>query len=317
MKKNSATLILIGILLLLVGLYFAIGRGGTTLNETESAFAVKDTAGIRKIILTEYLRDAPGDQVILTREAGGWTVNKKYRALDLRVKQLLQTLYLVQVREPVNERARKNVFRSLKETHIRCEVELANGEEKLYFVGRSTTDGKGTMALLDRADDPYIIEIAGFEGYLTPRYSCRLDEWREKTLFDVRAENLKAVSVRYPGADSSFALQKEGDGWRLATGEPVDTANLNIYLKQFGKIQAQAFANERYPNGLDSLNKIPPPIVLTVQSDAGKSVELKLYPRTVDNYFGVMTGSFELAIVQRYVIDKFLIKRSLFVAKKS
>lgn len=314
MKKNQTTIILALVLGVLLGFYFWFGRTNTTIDTSQSNFAVKDTAAIRKIILTEYIQDESKQKVTLARKGKNWTVNEDYTVLPKQLETLLRTIYLVQVREPVNNAARKTIFKSMKQNHIRCEIVLENGDKKIYFVGPSSSNGKGTMMLLNGADDPFWVEIAGFEGYLTPRYATKLDAWREKIVFDVTAENLNAVAVKYPGADSSFKLIKQAQGWQLESGEKVDTTKVNLYLKQFGKIYAQDYANTTAPNALDSLAKINPPILLSLELSSGRVVELKLYPRTINNYFGVTPGRKDLMVIQRFIIDKFLVKRSLFKA---
>ncbi|MCS6904410.1 MAG: DUF4340 domain-containing protein [Bacteroidia bacterium] len=286
----------------------------TTFDEKETQFAIKDTAAITKIVLTEYLKNAPTKyQIVLQREGKIWRLNEKYIANQAKVNTLLETMYLVQVKEMVGEKAQKNIIRYIADNHIRVEVFLENGKRHIYFVGGNTPSGSGTMMMLDGAQSPYITEVAGFQGYLTPRYLPRLNEWRENLLFFAPPSFITEIKVtNSTSPDSTFRLIKINGKWQGEKGERCDTIALEYYLQEFKhKVFGSAFISEQYPGKRDSLLKTLPKYTIQITLANQKPVELKLYLKEEDpsHYFGIVNHHADLVLVQKRTINKFLVSR--------
>ena len=67
--------------------------------------------------------------------------------------------------------------------------------------------------LLDGSDEPFIMHIPYFNGYLTPRYGIQggiVEEksWRKRTVFDIDKDSINSISInnlQHP--ELSFCLQ--------------------------------------------------------------------------------------------------------------
>jgi hypothetical protein len=285
----------------------------TTFNEKETQFAIKDTAGITQIILTEYLKNAPTRHKIeLKREGGIWRLNETYIANPAKVNVLLETMYLLQVREMVGEKAQKNILKYIADNHIRVEVSFREGEKKIYFVGGNTPSGSGTMMILDGADKPYITEVAGFQGYLTPRYLPRLNEWRENLLFYAHPSFISEISITSRTPDSTFTLKKVEGRWVGENGERCDSIALGYYLRHYThKAYAASFATDDFPGKRDSLLKTKPAHTIRITLTNQNEVVVQLYEKEqdVNQFWGVVNHNKDLLLVQKQVIHKFIIPR--------
>ncbi|MBT8196273.1 MAG: hypothetical protein HKO56_05855, partial [Bacteroidia bacterium] len=124
MKKNKA-LFGIFILLLIAAAYFLISKNSNTIKSELSDFAVKDTASITKI----FLVDKKENQILLERKNGVWFVNGEVQARPDAMSSLLKTLYQIEVRSPIGERAQNTIIRHLGSVGIKCEIYL-NDEKK-------------------------------------------------------------------------------------------------------------------------------------------------------------------------------------------
>jgi hypothetical protein len=286
----------------------------TTFNEKETEFAIKDTASITQIVLTEYVKNKPTRHKIeLQREGGIWRLNGNYIANAAKVNTLLETMYWLQVREMVGEKAQKNIIKYIADSHIRVEVYFGEGEKKIYFVGGNTPSGSGTMMMLDGASRPYITEVAGFQGYLTPRYLPRLNEWRENLLFYAPPSFISEIRISSRTPDSTFVLKKIEGKWQGENGERCDSMALEYYLENYKrKVYAASFATDEFPGKRDSLLKTKPAYAIRITLANQSQIAALLYEKDQDinQFWGVVNHNQDLLLVQKQVIRKFIIPRS-------
>ncbi|MCK4569698.1 MAG: hypothetical protein KAT76_05355, partial [Bacteroidales bacterium] len=187
MKRNKLLLILT-LVIVIIGILFLINRKYTTLDDTESGFAIEDTSIVVKI----FMADKNNRSVKLTKESPGkWTLNDKYLAHNYNISMLLGTMKDLKVRYPVSLAARDNVIRRLatiaRKVEIYQEVYRINlfnriklfPHEKLtrtYYVGDATQDNIGTFIQMEGAEQPYVVFIPRLRGYVYPRYSTDEDD---------------------------------------------------------------------------------------------------------------------------------------------
>jgi hypothetical protein len=320
---TRTNLLLLTALAVALAAYLILRKGRTTLDENDTAFAVKDTAAIEYIRLTDYLRDQETEHCTLVRKSSGWYVQHQdtiFKALDAKVHSFLTTLYRIQAREPVAEQARKTAFNDLKTARVRVEIQVRGEGKKIYDIGGATPDGGGTYALLDGAADPYVVETPGHHGYLRPQYPAHYHVWREKVIFNIPAHAVVEIKNEHPVPDSAFHLIQTPQGWSLADGAPTDTSAVRYYLRAFGKIYAQDELSQTAPHVADSVRKKPTDRRFVVRYRAGNELQtlvLHLYhrPNQGSSFFGYVEGRPEFFIVQRFVFDKFLARRDFFVKK--
>ena len=148
------TLLLAGALVLLVVVWLLVRKDETTLDAGETDFAVQDTAAVRQIKLTARQQDRDLFAARLTRQDGYWTVNDSARAKPSAVNQLMAVLHRMRVSEPVHENARDNVFKYIKEDHIKVEIEINEGEDKTFYVGGEAPVGPRHDGLHGRRGQP-------------------------------------------------------------------------------------------------------------------------------------------------------------------
>ncbi len=314
------TWVLLAILLALATIYFIFIHGEDTasLYKREIDFAVADTAAIERIVLTRVAEGTEVQQLILERQSqGGWRLNKEYTASQPSVHSLLKTIHLLRVRETLTEAGKEAGKKLLDHKHTRIDIYHKRKLIKSYKVGTEGKGGKGTLMMLDKAQNPYVLEIPGFQGYLNSRYSMELDTWRENLLFDGALVKIKAISINYNNLQPSVRLFRHTQGakWQLKGGETwLDSLTLSNYLDNFvGKVFAETFASNRYPEKLDELKLKLADVMLTINYFSGEERKINMYkrPENPNNYFGWIEGTNELLTIQRFVIDKYLITKAL------
>lgn len=245
------TLIYIAVLAALgAAVYFLLPHSGSNENPfdaKEAGFTIKDTGSIGRI----FLATADGDNILVERTDSGWIVNKQYRALRSTLEMLLATFTSQQALYPVPKSAYDNVIKTMATHGIKTEVYDRSGKKlKVFYVGGAAGEDGGTNMLMEGAKEPYVVETPGFVGYLTPRYSTKLRDWRDRTVFDVPAEDIKSVSVQYAKRpDESFTVARDAndsvkvEAPATAKKDKLNSRRANTYMKFFTNINCEGYLN--------------------------------------------------------------------------
>lgn len=244
------------LVLLGAGIYFFIfKKTDNPFGAKEAGFTVKDTASVYKI----FIATNDGESVTVERKSGStWMLNGKDRALPSMVDMVLTTLYKQEALYPVTQNAYETTVRNLAGEGIKVELYNKDGKKiTTFYVGGPSPNGSGTNMLLEGAKMPYIVQTPGFSGSLRSRYSVRLQDWRDRAVFDVPASELKSVSVQYMGNPiNSYVFNKHNDTYTV-TGEPAVTTSLGPLNQNRAKVYATYFSRlycEGYLNGAIGLD---------------------------------------------------------------
>ncbi len=236
MKKNNVILLILALALGALTIYFVNRNESSSIRTELMDFAVKDSASITKI----FLADRNGNSVLLKRkDIGTWTLNDSFPPRPDMLKNLLEVVYAVSVKSRVPKSGFNNVINSLAAGGIKCEVYLKDEQKpfKVYYVGGQTADALGTFMMLDNSTVPFVMEIPGFNGYLTPWYDPHASDWIEPMVFRCEPGQIMRLTLNYPSfPERSFILEKAGDKYLLQkpaeskTIKDIDSVAVENYL---------------------------------------------------------------------------------------
>ena len=341
MKKNKLTLI-ITIVLLTVALFLVYTATKSTIPKGPRDFAVEDTTIITKIFLT----DKTNKSVLLDRQGHGtWTVNHKFQASNELVNIFIRTLFKLEVKSPVAKASRNNIIKRMSAMGIKVEIyqtvyridiwglKLFQHEKltKTYYVGDNTQDMMGTYMLMEGYEDPLIVYIPGFNGFLTTRYSTVENDWRDHGLFSVELPNIKSLKMEFPSSpDSSYMVENIGRvNFRLTalksnTAVPdYDTIKMLDCLSAFRDIKFELLINDSKEHNRDSVTHSTPFHIITLTDMAGNTTVMKTFHKPYmpgqlddidgkpakydrDRLYAVINDGKDFALVQFYVLDRIL-----------
>ena len=340
MKKNKNVLLL-ALSLALIAAFLVYQNKKGTMREELKDFAVSDTASVTKI----FLADKSGHSVLLERkDAANWTVNAKYAARPESINMLLKTMKGLLVKTRVAKAAYNNVIKDLAANAVKCEI-YQHGETKpfkVYYVGGSTADVLGTFMMLENSTLPFVVEIPGFQGYLTPRYPTFESEWRDRTIFNYQANDIKNITIRYfQQPEKSFSIDHTGTKYSVSSLEThlsiqrPDTIGLINYFSFFNHLSFEAFDVEFTSHQVDSMKASTPLNSITVTDTKGVSTTIVNYPKPitlrslaqsdstgkplkydVDRLYSFMNNGKDLVVIQYYVFGKIFRQLSDFDADK-
>ena len=231
-------------ILTIVFIYCLIDYNQKIKLDNEKKFSISEIEKIDKI----FLSDRKGNNITLQKDNNIWTVNNKYNVRNDAISTLLSTIQKISIQRPVPETGYNNVIKQLATTGVKVEI-YYNNKIKTYTVGGSTSNHLGTYMLMANADNPYIVHIAGFNGFLSPRYGIQgyeldINNWRDNTVFKINTELISEISL--------IDLQENNKSFTIKT-KPlllIDINNNDIkydldkvikYLNNFSQLNSENF----------------------------------------------------------------------------
>jgi hypothetical protein len=145
-------------------------------------------------------------------------------------------------------------------------------------VGGVTQDNLGTYMLLENSDVPFVIEIPGFRGYLSSRFSTEENNWRSHVLIGEKPDEIKQIEISYIQNQNGFkALQTAPRKYELYDAHGIraksfDTLLLKGFFEQFEIANFDRFVDLHGPEVRDSVKKSEPIFSIHV-TDARDSLQ--------------------------------------------
>lgn len=342
MKKVNVFLIIV-VVLVLVAIVVVTSNRYSTLENSDSSFAVSDTSKVTKI----FIADKNENEVLLTRSGNGWLLNNRFKANTHVVKTLLGTMKQVKVKAPVSLAKHDNVIRRMAATGIKVEIyqmsyrinlfnkiKLFQHEKltKVFYVGGATQDNVGTYMMIEGADRPYVVFVPSLRGYLSTRFSPMPDDWKSHVVFNNKLADIKTVKLEF-GRDpeNSFRVDANVEGnfdlTTLYTGKKVpsyDTLRMLNFLTSFRDLRYETRLNNiKSLVSIDSIIHSPSLYELTLIdlkkdttyvkmfekkeiNPADYEIDFALIPMDHDRFYGLVNDGEDFVLMQYYSFDKVL-----------
>lgn len=337
MKRSSLITITLLVLLIILSVFIFKKKGKlTTLNEDARDFKYKDTAAITKI----FMADKNGRQCTIERKAKGWMVNNKFYVRPDAILTLLETIKNVEVKRPVARQAKEGTLKVLAYRAIKVEIYVKDELVKQYYVGHETPDGEGTHMLLTNLsseknyEDPYVVFVPGFTGYLNTRYIVEEKHWRNLSVINFTPDKIKSIKyINHVKPDSSFTIDiintktfnlHDHNNQEL----PFTELKMKQYLAYFQNLNCEAIFTSSDKRAVDSLSKTKPFATFEIVDKENKKHQYFFYfksPPTYknaeygvrytydpDRFFVNFDSKKEWAVIQYYVFGKLLVTTEYF-----
>jgi hypothetical protein len=286
MKKNKLNL-LIAVVLAGIAVYFLFRNNFSTVRKEDRDFAIEDTASVTKI----FIADRNNNTVTLDRKGPGeWQLNGKYETRQQSVGFILDCLKKIRVQTRVPKNSFNTVVRELSSTGIKLEVYQHNEEKpvKTYFIGGSTQDVLGTYMMLSNSTVPFVTEVPGFNGYLTPRFSPVERDWLIPEMFDLPPSEIRSVTMEYLfHPENSFTIERNGSSYKVFSPsqnkevKKPDTLRISNYMAGFTNLNFEGWDHSLDEKQTDSLRNAQPATVLTIVDMKGNKTIVPMYLKPV------------------------------------
>lgn len=321
--------------------FFLLRRNlNSTMEAGPKDFAIEQIQKVDKIFFSKNSNKA---YILLQKEASGqWTVKGPqgtYPANQSNVDMLLNfVMKKLEVKYPVGDSASDEINRTLYLHAVKAEFYLGGALEKTIYVGGPTQNSLGTYMYMPGLKRPYVVQVPGFEGYLTPYFSTSLNDWRSKEVFNVPADKIRKLeTIWYEEPGESFTIDRPNDaGIALLDGQgnrmDVPMNPVRSLVGMFEHVQMEGWPNVSKARA-DTVLRSKPFCSLRITTTDGKMQTLDLYRIPVSDetysqedrqgnvrlfeieyFWGRVNGANELVQMQDAVLRNRLKKRKDFTA---
>lgn len=258
------------------------------LNSTAEAglkdFAIEQTNQVDKIFLS---KNSTKNYVLLQKDKdGNWTVKNAlgtFPANKSNVDMLLNfVMKKLQVKYPVGDSASEEINRTLYLHAVKAEFYLNGDLSKTLYVGGPTQNSLGTYMYMPGLKRPYVLEVPGFEGYLSPYFSTSLNDWRSKDVLHASAENIRRLEINWHETpQESFVIDRPDDaGIALIDAQgrkqQVSLNPVRSLVGMFEHVQMEGWPNLPKQRA-DTVLRSKPFCTLKLNTRDGKTQSLELF----------------------------------------
>ena len=308
MKKKNIITLIVAFIFVILATFVVLHENGVLFNANKfsaDSFAVKDTSKITKI----FMADKYGSTVLLTRTDYGWTVQDTLIAMPEKIESLLSIMMNIRIKNSVSVNAQSNINSMLSYSGIKVEVYekqpefkllgLKFGEKekitKVYYMGPATQDNVSNYAYLEGMDEPYIVYIPGFRGFLTPQYSVNADEWISQNVFTTKLTRIAKLEVTdFIEPEESFSVEKVGTRFfNLYNGKQqlindYDTTKLIDMLSEYRNRNFEYVVKDLSQEKIDTILTFNLWKKIKLTDTDGEEKEITLYKKRYAGGFDMM-----------------------------
>jgi len=284
MKKN---LILLIIVVILGGLAYYLTqqdeakKTNKTYDFSYRDFAIKDIDKVHKIVLI----NRSSGVLSFVKNDNDWIINKKYKANNNNMKNMLSVIKKVKIDYVPTDAAIENIMKNMMYDGIKVEIyDADNNALKKYYIGGSPENNTGTYFVMEGSAKPLVMTIPGFRGNLRVRFEYPLDDWRDRTVYAEKIDNIKEVEFKYLfDKDLSFKLTREGEDFNVEPAFQNQKKLSGTPNQKFIKEYLLGF-RKKIAEGIDSGNEFKENVLsghhiveMNLKRENGTEKKLKLY----------------------------------------
>ena len=343
MKRKHITISAVLVVIVAAVAIFT-GNRYSTLAEWESNFAVEDTASVVSI----FIADKDENEVMLERVEDRWLLNGKFETNPRMVEMLLETMKKIKVKSPVSLASHDNVVRRMAAIGKKVEIyqmvyrvdifdriKLFRHRKltKVFYVGDATQDNLGTYMLMEGAENPYIVYLPSFRGFISTRFTPRPDDWKSHVIFNKKLTDIRSVTLKFGReAENSFRVEAAGPSGEydlidLTTNTKLDgydTLKVLNFLTSFRDLRYESRLNNiMSPVRIDSIINSPALYEIDLVAHDGSAVHVSMFekkattveesnmlisqiPVDFDRMYGLVNDGEDFVLLQYYVFDRVL-----------
>ncbi|MCQ2285919.1 MAG: DUF4340 domain-containing protein [Bacteroidales bacterium] len=326
MKKNR-TIIIVAILLILLCLVLILFKNGVFTADSEkmpeaNAMALSDSSNVTQI----FIADMHENTVLLKKRNGMWMLHDTIPAIQYNVKSILGTLTNLTIRQSVPNTGVSTINELLAVGATKVEIYenapkftlfgipffVKERKTKTYYFGPATQDNISSYAYLEGMNEPYIVHIPGFRGFVTPQFSAFEKDWMSHILFNTKITRIQSVEfLDLENPDETFIVEKAGARFFNIYDRnhqqimQYDTSRLLDMLSEFREKNFQNTVNDLEPALKDSILTHNMFRVIKLTDINGQVTELRFYRLSETVKKMTKPGDLIQEIQHEYSVDKF------------
>jgi hypothetical protein len=316
------TAILVGVLAILIGVYFWAGQVGEERRKAEEEKARVVRIDPKKVVAVNLKKAAPSDkkeqkngqgkEISLRKEDGIWRVTKPLalRADTDAVQDLLSSMDSITRNRVIDEAAKDLSAFGLQPAKMTVQYELEDGNKGALLFGETSPSGEGVYMAVEGSQTVYLLSATARQRFEKGLYTVR-----DKTV--LRRPRGEIAQIAFERDGKRFVLQKkEGDAWDMvepvkAKGD-VEAVNRTLELLLGGKVQRFVVENPTQED-LSKFGITEPMARITLAEADGKNPSVFRIGKQNEKskgYYVRREGAGPVMELERFSVDD-LPKRSL------
>ncbi len=319
-KKSTLIIIIVSAVLVVLCVVLVLWKTNVfsrNVELSEDMFAIQDTSSVTKI----FIADMHNNNVLFTKKNGIWMMSDTIPIVEEKMEALLATMQNIRVQQPISEKSKPNITRMMATAAIKVEIYenvplftifkrgffVKERKTKCYYMGPATQSNIGNYAILEGAEEmPCVVNVPGFRGFITPRFSPYAVDWISHRLFETKLTRIQKITVKdYENPAESFTVEKSGARFfnlfdaQHQQIEKYDTTKLINVLSEYRERNFESVVQDMTPELKDSIINHNLFKIITLQDVNGKVTELKLY-RMDDNMDYYDENGDKIADIENY-----------------
>ena len=291
MLKNISSIKLIGILAVLVLVYFGIQlfKGKSRSKSFKAELVEIDTAKVTKMLI-----DAKGKSLELIKENNSWKVSlgegKYAEAQKSNVKSTLNSLLSIKpsriaAKDPQKWKdyqvdsagTRVQVFEGNKNTLDLVIGRFGFNQQAMQQQQQMMMGGRGmqqffTYVRLNNEDEVYVAD-----NFMGMSLNSEANDFRNKQLLSLTTDSIAEIQFNYP-ADSGFVLTKVDSVWSIF-GNQTDSASTASYLSDIRYVTNSNFVDDVPASAL-----VSPTVSLNIRQNRQPDIMVKAFQHPIHKW---------------------------------
>lgn len=273
----------------LLSAYLLWDNLNSTAEYDPSIFALKEPALVDRFTFT------PNDEnkfglTFFKNQQGDWLIHNSKDTFPADTNNINMLLYWavakLKVQRPVNDEQKKYLVRQLAMEATKATFYSEGKAFHTIYIGGSTQDNSATFMYKPEMERPCIVEIAGFNGYLTPYFNTDIHLWRSLNLIDIPVGNIKNLTVSWPAnPKNGFSISQKDEQLSLidTNGNTVESNQslLTGYLmlcSSFTREAGSIAGINRHNEQRDSVLSQQPVVIFRYELTDNSIQELAILP---------------------------------------
>lgn len=279
MFRKSKIILLLGILALLIGIFFIIKTNESEDRTFRSKVLTFTPQSVSKILIHDY---STGDDTKVSLKDGEWVLSangREYNAMPEAVRNAIVTLNQLHTESVVATSSDKwEEYKVDKNQAIHVEVFAGSTMVGDLYIGKfsfkqipATEPGREPTTVMTSFVRPAEEEnIYAVNGTLRINFQGGITSFRDRSVF-VCNQPTDITQISIDGPDEDITLDLSGPVWTM-NGQPLDSAAMVSYLRSFSRLRNTEFLDEV------DVSSMEPDYTLTVEGKTFDPVTIMAYP---------------------------------------
>ena len=276
--------VLIGLLILITGLAYWVTQNqpGNTSQQPQALIPAWQQDDAQISAIDNIVLSQGGEQLVLTKMDDTWRLNNGFFAAIEPLFNLMQSLKAAEIIEVKTANPERHAQLDLADDDLKLSLSQAGEVKYAFHVGKLSTAGL-RFVRLEGEDQTYTVK--GLESI-----AFNADNWTLKTVLDVPAARVMAVTLKPENGESISVKRNPEDGvLQLADMPQGFQLKASAYLDQLAGGLArlmidEAVPAESWPQTSHAVTEVPMLLTANYQLSSGEEITITVHQQG-DDYF--------------------------------